>query len=63
MSKDELLDKLWPEQQVVSETALTRCIAEALADLAEWQVNRIAHPPLIQEAWRHRHNVSRYDAF
>ena len=36
---------------------------EALADLAEWQVNRIAHPPLIQEAWRHRHNVSRYDAF
>jgi predicted nucleic acid-binding protein len=37
--------------------------AEALADLAEWQVDRIAHPPLIQEAWRHRHNVSGYDAF
>ena len=37
--------------------------AEALADLAEWQVDRIAHPPLIREAWRHRHNVSGYDAF
>ena len=36
---------------------------EALADLAEWQVDRIAHPPLIQEAWRHRQNVSGYDAF
>ena len=28
VSKDELLDKLWPEQ-VVSETALTRCIVAA----------------------------------
>jgi predicted nucleic acid-binding protein len=37
--------------------------AEALADLAEWQVDRLAHPPLIREAWRHRHNVSGYDAF
>ena len=37
--------------------------AEALEDLTEWQVDRIAHPNLIQEAWRHRHNVSGYDAF
>jgi predicted nucleic acid-binding protein len=37
--------------------------AEALADLIDWQVDRIAHPPLIQEAWRHRHNVSGDDAF
>jgi predicted nucleic acid-binding protein len=37
--------------------------AEALADLIDWQVDRIAHPPLIQEAWRHRYNVSGYDAF
>ena len=36
---------------------------EALEDLIEWQVDRIAHLNLIQEAWRHRHNVSGYDAF
>lgn len=36
---------------------------EALEDLIEWQVDRIAHSRLIQEAWRHRHNVSGYDAF
>ena len=36
---------------------------EALEDLAEWQVDRIVHLNLIQEAWRHRHNVSAYDAF
>ena len=28
VSKDELLDKLWPDQ-VVTETALTRCIVAA----------------------------------
>lgn len=37
--------------------------AEALEDLIDWQVDRIAHPGLMQEAWRHRHNVSGYDAF
>ena len=37
--------------------------AEALEDLIEWQVDRIVHLRLIQEAWRHRHNVSGYDAF
>jgi predicted nucleic acid-binding protein len=36
---------------------------EALEDLIDWQVDRIGHPPLIKEAWRHRHNVSAYDAF
>lgn len=36
---------------------------EALADLIAWQVDRIGHTNLIQEAWRHRHNVSGYDAF
>jgi predicted nucleic acid-binding protein len=34
-----------------------------LEDLANWQVNRIAHVSLIQEAWQYRHNVSAYDSF
>jgi predicted nucleic acid-binding protein len=37
--------------------------ALALADLIAWQVDRVAHAHLIQEAWRHRHNVSGYDSF
>ncbi|MDH3605129.1 MAG: type II toxin-antitoxin system VapC family toxin [Candidatus Tectomicrobia bacterium] len=34
----------------------------ALEDLADWQIDRISHTELIQPAWRHRHNVSTYDA-
>ena len=34
----------------------------ALQDLADWQVDRIPHPALLREAWKHRHNVSAYDA-
>lgn len=34
----------------------------ALEDLADWQIDRISHTELIQPAWRHRHNVSAYDA-
>jgi predicted nucleic acid-binding protein len=37
--------------------------ALALEDLMAWQVDRVAHRNLIREAWRHRHNVSGYDAF
>ena len=36
---------------------------EALEDLVDWKVDRIAHIDLVQEAWRHRHNVSAYDSF
>jgi predicted nucleic acid-binding protein len=35
----------------------------ALADLLAWPMERIAHTALLREAWRHRHNVSAYDAF
>lgn len=35
----------------------------ALEDLIDWQVDRIPHTALVQEAWHHRHNVSAYDAF
>lgn len=33
-----------------------------LEDLGNWPVDRIPHPELLQEAWKHRHNVSAYDA-
>jgi predicted nucleic acid-binding protein len=35
----------------------------ALKDLSDWPVDRISHLELWQEAWKHRHNVSAYDAF
>ena len=35
----------------------------ALRDLEIWPVERIPHAALLQEAWKHRHNVSAYDAF
>lgn len=35
----------------------------ALDDLITWPVDRIPHTALVREAWRHRHNVSAYDAF
>jgi predicted nucleic acid-binding protein len=37
--------------------------ALVLEDLIDWPVERIPHASLVQEAWRHRHNVSAYDAF
>jgi predicted nucleic acid-binding protein len=35
----------------------------ALEDLGGWPVDRIAHAGLLREAWKHRHNVSAFDAF
>ena len=35
----------------------------ALEDLREWPIDRVPHAILIREAWRHRYNVSAYDAF
>jgi len=35
----------------------------ALEDLSDWPIDRIPHTDLIREAWRHRHNVSAYEAF
>lgn len=36
--------------------------AEALEDLEQWDLQRVPHRPLLQEAWRFRANVSAYDA-
>lgn len=35
----------------------------AIQDLSDWPLDRVPHTSLIREAWRHRHNVSAYDAF
>lgn len=35
----------------------------AIDDLLDWQIDRVPHVALIREAWRHRHNISAYDAF
>lgn len=35
----------------------------ALEDLGGWPIDRIPHPVLLREAWKHRQNVSAYDAF
>lgn len=35
----------------------------ALEDLSDWPIDRVPHPVLLREAWKHRHNVSAYDAF
>lgn len=34
-----------------------------IEDLIDWEVERISHRHLARYAWRHRHNVSAYDAF
>lgn len=34
----------------------------ALDDLAAWEVRRLPHRPLLEEAWALRHAVSSYDA-
>lgn len=35
----------------------------ALDDLGAWPVERVPHSALLREAWKHRHNVSAYEAF
>lgn len=34
----------------------------ALLDLRDWPIDRVPNTLLLEEAWRHRHNVSAYDA-
>jgi predicted nucleic acid-binding protein len=36
---------------------------DALEDLAAWDVERVPHRDLLEDAWALRHNVSAYDAF
>jgi predicted nucleic acid-binding protein len=39
-----------------------RRAAEAVADLRDWDLERLAHAPLLDEAWTLRGHVSAYDA-
>ena len=53
---------------VLRRALLRGCLTEeralmALDDLATWPVERISHRSLVTSAWRHRHNVTAYDAF
>jgi predicted nucleic acid-binding protein len=36
---------------------------EAIADLRDWDIERIRHRELVTDVWALRHNVSAYDAF
>jgi predicted nucleic acid-binding protein len=53
---------------VLRRACLTRRLAEgraraALDDLVDWDLRRLPHVSLLQEAWTFRANVSGYDAF
>ena len=53
---------------VLRRALLRGCLTEeralmALDDLATWPVERMSHRSLATSAWRHRHNVTAYDAF
>jgi predicted nucleic acid-binding protein len=37
--------------------------AEAIADLRDWDIERISHRELLEEAWSLRDRISAYDAF
>jgi predicted nucleic acid-binding protein len=39
-----------------------RRAAEALADLRDWDLERVPHRPLLEDAWALRGNVTAYDA-
>lgn len=49
-------------REVVAKRLSSERAAEAIEDLADWPVERIAHRLLLREAWRLRANVSAYDA-
>jgi predicted nucleic acid-binding protein len=44
--------KMLPEQRA----------RQAIADLVSWDVKRIQHRGLVEQAWSHRDNVTEYDA-
>lgn len=39
-----------------------RCAAEALAGLRDWDLERVPHRPLLEDAWALRGSVTAYDA-
>ena len=49
-------------REVVAKRLSSERAAEAIEDLVDWPIERIAHRLLLGEAWRLRANVSAYDA-
>ena len=49
-------------REVVAGRLRERRAGEAAADLREWGVERVAHRPLLEEAWSLRGHVTAYDA-
>ena len=49
-------------REVVAKRLSSERAAEAIEDLVDWPIERIAHRLLLREAWRLRANVSAYDA-
>ena len=52
---------------VIREALLAKRVGEerafdAIEDLAQWPLRRVAHKDLLCNAWRYRHNVSAYDS-
>jgi predicted nucleic acid-binding protein len=65
LSAPELLDLEVASvlRRAVRKEALTLARAhEALADLGDWDIARVPHRPLLEEAWSMRDNVTMYDA-
>lgn len=53
-----VLRRAWLQKKIEEHRARV-----ALDDLGAWPIDRIPHTALLREAWKHRHNVSAYDAF
>ena len=49
-------------REVLRRTLTVERAEEAVADLCLWGIRRLAHRPLLMDAWSLRHNVSAYDA-
>lgn len=49
-------------REVLAGRLAARRAAEALADLRDWDLERVPHRPLLVDAWALRANVTAYDA-
>jgi predicted nucleic acid-binding protein len=49
-------------REVIAGRLLERRAAEAIDDLCDWYLTRVAHRLILKEAWKYRNNVSGYDS-
>ena len=50
-------------REVLAGRLAERRATEAVSDLRDWNVERVAHGPLLDTAWKLRGHVTAYDAF